>query len=566
VNTFRIDYGEELEVAIAELTCQIRESGDIADRFPHRWLAVALLDNDPGLEEYLGGSVDGEALLVRRDELRASIGTGIDTAIAGSRYDAVHDITASSVETDGQPDKTVTDRIDAIVINRYLGLPIFFAAMWVVFKITTDIAGAFLAWIDGAVSGPISDLATGAVSAVGLGGTWIESLIVDGAIAGVGAILVFLPVLFSLYLALAFLEDSGYMARAAFVMDRLMRGVGLQGKSFLPMLVGFGCTVPAIYATRTLDNERDRILTAMLVPFMSCGARLPVYVLMSTIFFPRYAGLVVFGMYLLGIAVALVIGVILRRTALPVTRHAPTIMELPPYRMPTVRSIWFHTWVRSKAFLKDAGSIIFVTMMVVWLLMAIPMSGMGSFADTDVSDSAFAAIAGTVAPVFEPAGFGSWEATGSLMSGFVAKEVVIGTMAQVYGVETAEEDQAEARSALVSLRELGTGLGVAVVDAARAIPALVGIDMGSEAAEGEPSTLMGSLRLGFEESSGGHGPLAAVAFMVFVLIYTPCMAAVAALRQEIGARWMWTSIIGQSLLAWVMAVAVFQIGLLVGTG
>ena len=566
MNTFRIDYGEDLEAAIADLTSRIKGSDDISDRFPHRWLAVALLDNDPGLEECLAGSADGEALLARRDELRAALGPGTDTAIAGRRYDLVHDITASSVDSGARREKTATDRIDAIVINRYLGLPLFLAAMWVVFKITTDIAGAFLDWIDGAVSGPLSDLVSSAVSGVGLGGTWVESLIVDGAVAGVGAILVFLPVLFSLYLALAFLEDSGYMARAAFVMDRLMRGVGLQGKSFLPMLVGFGCTVPAIYATRTLENERDRIMTAMLVPFMSCGARLPVYVLMSTIFFPRYAGLVVFAMYLLGIAVALVIGVILRRTALPMTRHAPTIMELPPYRMPTVRSIWFHTWVRAKSFLKDAGSIIFVTMMVVWLLMAIPVSGAGSFADTDVADSAFAAVAGAVAPVFDPAGFGSWEATGSLMSGFVAKEVVIGTMAQVYGVEAVDANEAESTSTLGSIRDLGVGLGLAVVDVARAIPAMVGIDIGNEEVEAESSSLMGSLRLGFEESSGGHGALAALAFMVFVLIYTPCMAAVAAIRHEIGARWMWTSIIGQSLLAWAMAVTVFQVGLLLGAG
>ena len=566
MNTFRIDYGERLEDAIREMISQINDSEDIAARYPQRWLAVALLDNDPGLDEHLGGSDDGVALLARRDELRATLGTGMDTAIAGRRYDVVHDIAASSVDRRGEPERTWTDRIDAIVINRFLGLPIFLFAMWVVFKITTDVAGAFLEWIDGAVSGPIGTLATNAVSVVGLEGTWFESLIVDGAVAGVGAILVFLPILASLYLALAFLEDSGYMARAAFVMDRLMRGVGLQGKSFLPMLVGFGCTVPAIYATRTLDNQRDRIMTAMLVPFMSCGARLPVYVLMSTIFFPRYAGLAVFSMYLLGIAVALVIGVILRRTALPVTAHAPTIMELPSYRMPTVHSIWFHTWLRTKAFLKEAGSIIFVTMMVVWLLMAIPVSGAGTFADTDLSDSAFAAVAGTVAPVFEPAGFGSWEATGSLMSGFVAKEVVIGTMAQVYGVETADASKAESPSTLQSVRDLGTGFGGAVVDAVMAIPAMFGIDLSSEAEEEEPSALMGTLRSSFEESSGGHGALAALAFMIFVLIYTPCMAAVGAIRHEIGTGWMWASVVGQSLLAWAMAVAVFQVGLLLGVG
>lgn len=566
MNRFSIDYGDQLEDAITVLITQIAESEDISTRYPNRWLAVALLDNDAGLDEYLGGSADGRALRERGSELRTSLGTGIDTAIAGRRYDVVHAIAASSVDRDGKPERAWTDRIDAIVINRYLGLPIFLAAMWVVFKITTDVAGAFLEWIDTAVSGPIAGLTRSAVSLVGLEGTWVESLIVDGAVAGVGAILVFLPILLSLYLALAFLEDSGYMARAAFVMDRLMRGVGLQGKSFLPMLVGFGCTVPAIYATRTLENERDRILTAMLVPFMSCAARLPVYVLMSTVFFPRYASLAVFAMYLLGIAVALVIGVILRKTVLPVTQQAPTIMELPPYRMPTLHSIWFHTWIRIRAFLKEAGSIIFVTMMVVWLLMAIPVSGTGSFADTDVSDSAFAAVAGTMAPVFEPAGFGSWQATGSLMSGFVAKEVVIGTMAQVYGVETVEASEAESRSTLGSLRDIGTGFGGAAVDAVLAIPSMFGIDLVSEAEEEEPSALMGTLRLGFEESSGGHGALAALAFMVFVLIYTPCMAAVGAIRHEIGTRWMWASIVGQSLLAWAMAVAVFQIGLLVGAG
>lgn len=228
MNTFRIDYGRDVEAAIDDLVVQIGASEELSALYPARWLAVALLDRDPGLETLLAGSPDGEALLVRRDDHRAAIGHRMDTAIAGRRYDAVHDITASCVESRATDKRSPTDRIDAIVINRYLGLPIFLAAMLVVFKVTTDVAGAFLDWIDGAVSGPIAALAGSVVSLVGLDGTWVESLIVDGAVAGVGAILVFLPVLFSLYLALAFLEDSGYMARAAFVMDRLMRGVGLQ--------------------------------------------------------------------------------------------------------------------------------------------------------------------------------------------------------------------------------------------------------------------------------------------------------------------------------------------------
>ncbi len=272
MNRFEIDYGTAIEKSIGHLTEQIEASPEIADRYPARWLAIALIDRDPGIEDQLRGLDEGEALVELRDrvvdELRATLGESVDTAIAGKRFDTVHAIASAVADGSNDYRLTRTDRIDSIVTNRFLGIPIFLAAMWVVFKITTDIAGAFLDWVDGAISGPISSIVTGLVSAVGLGGTWVESLLVDGVVAGVGAILVFVPVLISLFLALAFLEDTGYMARAAFVMDRLMRGVGLQGKSFLPMLVGFGCTVPAVYATRTLDNERDRILTSLLTPFM----------------------------------------------------------------------------------------------------------------------------------------------------------------------------------------------------------------------------------------------------------------------------------------------------------
>jgi ferrous iron transport protein B len=522
MSILRIDYGPEIERSIDRLVDRIESSPDIAARYPTRWLAIALIDRDPGIDDQLEEIAGGVALIDVRDReldrLRSTLGEMTDTAIAGKRFDTVHTIAAAVADGREELRMTRTDRIDSIVTNRYLGIPIFLAAMWSVFKITTDIAGIFLDRVDSAISGPISNIVSGLIVAVGLGGTWIESLLVDGVVAGVGAILVFVPVLISLFLALAFLEDSGYMARAAFVMDRLMRGVGLQGKSFLPMLVGFGCTVPAVYATRTLDNERDRILTSLLTPFMSCSARLPVYVLMSAVFFPNNAGLIVFAMYLLGIAVALVLGLILRSTALPVTEYAPTIMEMPPYRMPTIRSIWIHTWARTRAFLKEAGTIIFATMLIVWLLMAIPASGGGTFADTDVDDSAFAAVAGLVAPVFEPAGFGSWETSGALMSGFVAKEVVIGTMAQVYGVDD------------------------------------------------EPSALMASIESGFEESSGGHGGLAALAFMVFVLLYTPCMATVGAIKHEIGTKWMWMSVIGQSVIAWLFAVTVFRGGIFLGLG
>ena len=556
-----VDYGPDVEDAIARLVVEIERTPAVHARYAPRWLATALLDEDPGLVGPLS-AIDGGARLVEArdellDDLRDTLGEQADTAIAAARFQTANTIARAATIGQSGTGRDRTDRIDAVLTNRYLGIPIFLALMWAVFKITTDIAGAFLDWIDGAVSGPIAHFVESLVSLVGLDGTWVESLLIDGVIAGVGAVLVFVPILLALYLALGILEDTGYMARAAFVMDRVMRGVGLQGKAFLPMLVGFGCTVPAVYATRTLEDERDRILTSLLVPFMSCGARLPVYVLISAVFFPQHAGLVVFGMYLLGIVVALVIGLVLKRTLLPVTSHAPTIMEMPPYRLPTFRTIWFHTWTRVTAFIGGAGSLIFGTMIVVWFLMAVPVGGTGGFADTEVDDSAFAAVSGVVAPAFEPAGFGTWEAAGSLLTGFVAKEVVVGTMAQVYGVEEAEAEETSP-SIGDSAREIGTGFAGAMLGALKATPGIIGIDLTDDSSEDESSSLMASIRVSFEESSGGHGAAAALAFLVFVLLYTPCMAAVAAIRQETSTRWMWLSIVGQTAIAWAFAVAVFQ--------
>ncbi|HSJ71154.1 MAG TPA: ferrous iron transport protein B, partial [Acidimicrobiia bacterium] len=489
---------------------------------------------------------------------------GIDVAliVAGRRYDIAHDATIAATVTEATSARSMTDRIDGIVTSRWLGIPIFLGLMWFVFKLITDISGAFLAWIDSAVSGPISGLAMTLLEAVGLGGSWVESLVIDGVIVGVGAVLVFVPVLASLYFALAVLEDTGYMARAAFVMDRVMRGIGLPGTSFLPMLVGFGCTVPAVYATRTLERRRDRIVTALIVPFMSCGARLPVYVLLAAVFFPDHGGRIVFAMYLLGIAVALVVGVVLRSTVLPASGNAAAIMELPPFRAPTARSLWIQTRLRTMAFLSGAGTTIFATMIVVWFLMAVPASGQGTFADTDIDDSVFAAVAGAVAPVLEPAGLGSWEATGSLMSGLVAKEVVIGTMAQTYGIS--EDDEVESTTLVRAILEIGAGFTDAAIDSIRAIPGVIGMDLAVSEESAESSTLVASVRASFEESSGGHGAAAGLAFMVFVLLYTPCIAAAAAIRHEVGTRWMWSSVLGQTSLAWVMAVVVFQVGILVG--
>ena len=566
---FAIDYGHDVEEAINQLQERIETEPKLIERYPARWLAIKLLEEDNVVSAKVAGFGGGADILASANklvaELRDKHGEDVDTLIADRRYGWINTLVRETVRQGGADEPTASDKIDQIVTNRWLGIPIFLLAMLAVFKLTTDVSAPYLDWIDGVISGPISNWAVGLLALVGLENSWVASLVVDGVLAGVGGVLVFVPVLMSLYFALALLEDSGYMARAAYVMDRLMRVVGLHGKAFVPLVIGFGCTVPAIYATRTLDNRRDRILTGLLAPFMSCGARLPVYVLFAAIFFPRYSSLAVFSMYLLGILVAIVIGLILKNSLFKSDEATGMIMELPPYRLPTIRNVWFSMWQRTRAFLHSATTIILLTSIVVWALMAVPVSGDGSFADTDVENSLFARISSVAAPIFEPLGYGTWEATSTLITGFIAKEVVVSTMAQVYSVEEPEE-AAEPTTFIEDAASIVTSFVTATIDTIKSIPLILGIDLFGDEAEDEPSDLMTAIRIGFEESSGGHGALAGLSFMVFVLLYTPCMVVVAAQRQEFGAKWMWTSMIGQFVIAWLVALVVFQGGLLLGVG
>lgn len=566
---FRIDYGSEIERELNQLETTIHQHQHIAEQFPVRWLAVKLLEGDDDIQTRLRVVEGGMEVLVQvnnsADKLEKEFDDDVDVIVADERYGWINALVRKTVDRSRVNRLTRSDQVDRIVTHRLFGIPIFFLAMWAVFKLTADVSAPYLDWVDGVISGPISNWVIGLLSLVGLGGSWVESLFVDGIIAGVGGVMVFVPVMMFLYLALALLEDSGYMARAAFVMDRLMHALGLHGKSFLPMLVGFGCTVPAMYATRTLENEKDRILTGLLVPFMSCGARLPVYVLFAAIFFPQNAGLVVFSMYFLGILTAIVLGIILKNSLFKGKEESTFVMELPPYRLPSLRSIWFHMWERTYSFMRKAWTIIMATSIVIWFLLAIPVRGGASFADTDVSNSAFATVNEWVTPALAPLGFNSWQASSALMTGFLAKEVVVSTMSQVYAVAGAEEVAAPT-TFFEDLGEIVTSFVSATGDTIKSLPLIVGIDLLDEEAEEEPTALMHAVRAGFDESSNGHGALAALAFMVFVLIYTPCMTAVAAEKQELGAKWMWVSIIGQLTLAWLMAFAVYQGGLLLGLG
>jgi ferrous iron transport protein B len=522
----QLRYAPQIEAELAHLA-ELFAAVPALNIYPPRWLAIQLLEGDEQLlaeAETFGGPPVAQVLNASLERLRPHYGDDLDVALVDQRYRFVHTLADTTLTRPATPPLTISDQIDRVVTHRWLGIPIFLALMWLVFKLTTDAAAPLVDWIDGALSGPISSWAIALLGATGLGGGWVESLLVGGVIAGVGGVLVFVPVLLALYFALALLEDSGYMARAAFVMDRLMHALGLHGKSFLPMIVGFGCSVPAIYATRTLDSRRDRVLTGLLVPFMSCSARLPVYMLIASVFFPAQAGLVIFGLYVTGIVVAIGVGVLLRRTLFRNQPPAPFVLELPPYRLPTAGSVWRQMWERTTSFLRKAWTTILAASVAVWLLLAIPTGGLGRFVDTPVEQSAFAAVAGAAAPIFAPLGFGSWETSGALVTGLVAKEVVVGTLVQTYHVAPAGKDQAV------------------------------------------PDGLMTAIQAGFSASSGGHAALAALAFLVFVLLYTPCMAAVAAARHEFGNRWMWASVIGQFALAWLAALLVFQGGLLLGIG
>ena len=565
---FLVDYGRELENEISKLQTLIEANSTLVQHYGPRWLAIKLLEDDSDMVARVKQTEEQSLLAEVQNSiahLQVVYGDDVETVIADRRYGWINGLVKETVRRQSTDRRMLSDKIDSIVTNRVLGIPIFLVTMWAMFKITTDVAGPYLDWVDGVIGGPLTNWVIAVLNLVGLGGTWVESLSVDGIMAGVGGVLVFVPVLMSLYFALAILEDSGYMARAAFVMDRLMHALGLHGKSFLPMIVGFGCTVPAFYATRTLESERDRILTGLLVPFMSCGARLPVYVLFAGIFFPDHVGRVIFLLYLTGIAVAILLGMVLKRSLFRGGQESPFVLELPPYRMPTLKGIWFHMWERTSAFVRKAFTLIVGTSVVIWVLLAIPVGGGAAFANGDIDESAFSAASDIIAPVLAPLGFGDWQASGALVTGFIAKEVVVGTMAQIYGVEETEEE-AEPTTFLQDVGEIVTSFIGATVDTVKSIPLIIGINLFEGEDEAELTDLMKAVEDGFEKSSGGHGKLASLAFMLFVLIYTPCVVAIAAERQELGTKWMWFSIVVQLALAWSIGFVVFQGGILLGLG
>ena len=476
---------------------------------PAHWASIKLLEGDRLVERALG--LD-EAKKAEVDAIAKEYEDAYDlgdreTLIADSRYRFIQQVVEQTVvKGRREGELTLSDKIDGIVTNKVLAIPVFLLTMLCMFAVTFG-PGQMLSdgvevligdWLAGWVQAALTAAAVPA---------WVESLIVDGIIGGVGGVLVFLPQIALLFLFLSFLEDSGYMARAAFIMDRLLRRFGLSGKAFIPMLMGFGCTVPAVMGARTMENEKDRRMTIMLVPFMSCSARLPVYGLITAAFFARYAGLVVFFLYVLGLLCAIVSGIILKK----LTFHgepAPFLLELPPYRLPTGKNIALHVWEKVRGFLVRAGTLILAMSVVLWFLQSFTPSL--TLAD-DASDSLLGLIGSFIAPVFAPLGFGTWQAAVALLTGLVAKEMVVSSMSLFYGFSL-------------------TASGAVVAGA-----------------------LSGTFAT----------PAAALAFLVFVLLYVPCVASVATIYREMNSlKWTLASIGWQLCWAWCMSFVVYRAALL----
>jgi ferrous iron transport protein B len=554
--TRRVYYGKEIEKAIGELSEFIRDKASGKLPYNIRWIAIKLLEKDRIVKDRILQAVgpEGEMILgeaeKKRERLRGFFDEEPEIVMTDHRYGFVAGIVKEALKMVSRERVDVSRQIDQVLTNRLLGLPIFVFFIWAMFQLTFSLGAYPMNWID-----------------VGVGwlgqtvGGWLpegilQDLIVDGMIAGVGSVIIFLPNILILFFCIALFEDTGYMARAAFLMDKVMHLIGLHGKSFIPLLMGFGCNAPAIMATRTLESEKDRILTILINPLMSCSARLPVYILLAGTFFGAKAGNAIFSIYALGIVLAILVGRLFRSTILT-GRVAPFVMELPPYRAPMSKGLLIHMWDRSKIFLKKMGGVILIGSVVVWFLSAFPQKvefsrdyeaekatlskqyqmliakapgqtreGLlregekailaleAQMAKEKVEKSFIGRLGKLLTPVFSPLGM-DWRGSVAVLTGFVAKEIVVSTMGVLYAAGADEDEKSEAlKSAL---------------------------------------------------KRSGMTPLSAYAMMAFVLIYVPCVATVAVIRRETNS-WKWTlfSIAYSTCLAWLVAFVIYQGGKLIG--
>ena len=501
----KLVYGNDIKGHLEQIQEYIEQDKNLLD-VPSVWTAVKLLEKDTIVIDKVQQSSNGSRIMVEVDKVSKHLydvyNEGPEEVIANARYAFIDGLMAEAVKRPAVEKESTTDKIDKIVTNRLLAPFIFLIIMYAMFQLTFTIGAPFQDMIDEAFCG----LAAWVGTIIGEG--WVSSLICDGIIGGVGGVLTFLPIIILMFLFLSILEDSGYLARAAFTLDIVMHKiVGLHGKAFIPMILGFGCGVPAIMATRTMENEGDRMLAMMLVPFMSCTARLPIYGIFIAAFFTENQGLMLVLVYVLGIIVALIVAAILKRTMFK-GLSTPFVMELPTYKIPSVKGVLLHTWEKVKGFLRKAGTLILACSIVLWILQNIfPWGG------TDPQMSLLGMIGTVIAPIFAPLGFGTWQAAVAIIAGLAAKEVVVATFGTLAGMEEDDEE----------------GITNLVHDT--------------------------------------FTPLSAFSFMAFTLLYTPCFAAIGAIKQETNSyKWALTMCAITLVTAYIVSFLIFQIGGIAGFG
>ena len=514
-----LNHGKYIEQAIDEIKKEIQKDEQIRYKYSTRFLSIKLLEKDSNIENFVKSLPNGEEIIATRDKAAEYIMTETkedsETAIMNAKYGIIHGALHEAGCEEGTRTDTyqLTHVLDSLITNKYVGFPIFFLFLYIMFEVTFTLGQYPMDWIEAGVN------ALGGLVKSTMPDGPLKDMIADGAIAGVGAVIVFLPQILILYFFISFMEDSGYMARAAFIMDKLMHKMGLHGKSFIPLIMGFGCNVPAVMATRTIENRRNRLITILVLPLMSCSARLPIYIMIiGTFFAVEYQSVIMISLYAIGIILAVLMSRIFSKWMIK-GDDTPFVMELPPYRFPTAKAIARHTWEKGKQYLKKMGGIILVASVIVWALGYFPHDESLSN-QAQKEQSYIGRIGKAIEPVFRPQGF-DWKLDVSLVAGIGAKEIVASTMGVLYADdETVADDTAD------------------------------------------NSGKYGVLRQKME--ADGMTPLIAFSYLLFVLIYFPCIATIAAIKGETGS-WKWAAFAAgyTTLLAWVVSACVYQTGMLI---
>lgn len=555
-----VKHSEVLEKLIEEIAVPLKPVADKLGASP-RWTAVQYLEHSGRVLEL----ADELGVEIPHDKIEEDLGEEVEFALADSRYSYARDI-AKAVIRDNTNKRTRTDKLDKLFLNRILGIPLFLIAMYLVFWFAVKVGSAFIDFFDILFGGIFVDGMTELLTKVGAPGV-VVALLANGIGTGIQTVSTFIPVIFFMFLCLSFLEDSGYMSRAAFVADRFMRFLGLPGKAFVPMIVGFGCSVPALMGTRTLENKRERFLTLFLVPFMSCGARLPVYALFGAAFFGESAGTLVFGIYLTGIVIALIYGLLLRHTVF-MGKESTFIMELPPYHLPKVRNLFRHAWLRLKEFVFRAGKVVLIMVTVLGFMGSVGTDG--SFGNDNNEKSVLSAVGTVITPVFEPFGVerDNWPASVALFTGLFAKEAIVGTLNSLYAIEgtgdatagdadaAPEETAADESFSLKStVKEALVSVPANLVDVFTSIANPLGVkdaidESESAGNEGAYKTMQAHFNL---------GRFQVLAYLLFILLYVPCLAAMGTAFRELGRFYGTLMMVLQTVIGWSLSVLFFQV-------